>query len=306
MQIKYAVSGQGAAGAAGPIGINWISGGWLNTANYAVRDAVEENGSSFFCKVANGISTTVIQPGVTSGWETYWDVIASGGPPSWIAWNDRPAANTVPFGTIYGILPASLIGTGKNPAGILIQSDGALWRPLGGAQKIAFAYGTEETPIATKSATTADVNTKYDVGTDPALLIGMMYLGSGVRVKCVYKKTSTGAVDTELKAYLGRDAASASNSAILAIVSTGVSAATRSAKIDQTAIVTITGAYNDTPASRFTTDSIPVNTATSDVLVDRDGAISTGALNYVTFWDKPLLAATESRALISYEVWWVG
>lgn len=306
MQIKYVGGGQGAPGAPGVAGINWRSG-WLNSANYAVRDAVEENGSSFYCKAANGISTTVIQPGVTANWATYWDVLSSGGPPISVDWDTKPLVTDVPDGTIMHINGSSLIGTGKNLSGIMIQALNGKWRPFCGQQKLGSAYGSEATPLATNaSGTTLATNIKFDVGTDIGVLIGMLYQYSGIRVRAVFERTNTEANDIEFKALLGRSNSVAADAGTIATIPTGTTnTSPRSAKIDQTARVIVTGAYNDTPASKFVTDSVPVNTATSDVVADRDGAISTDALNYVTFWDKQNTLNTGNRILISYEVWWV-
>ena len=96
------------------------------------------------------------------------------------------------------------------------------------------------------------------------------------------------------------------DSGIIGIVSTSVGDSNpRSIKIDQTARVVVTGAYNDTPASKFVSNSCPINTNSTEVVADRDGFISTDALNYVTFWDKQNTLNTGNRILISYEVWWV-
>lgn len=306
MQIKYVGGGgNGATGAAGIPGITWI-GAWADNVNYAVRDAVTENGSSFYCKVVNGPGTAVKQPGVTSGWETYWDVLSSGGPPSTLAWADLPDVATVPDGTIYRIDPASLIGTGKNLSGIMVQAGNGKWRPLGGQQKLGSAFGSEAAPLATNaSGTTLATKIKFDVGTDIGILIGMLYQGAGIRVRAVFERTTSELNVIDFQALLGRSVASA-DSGIIGIVSTSVGDSNpRSIKIDQTARVIVTGAYNDTPASKFVSDSIPLNFSTSDVVADRDGFISTGALNYVTFWDKQNTLNTGNRILISYEVWWV-
>lgn len=306
MQIKYVSGGPGVPGANGIAGITWI-GQWLNTANYVVRDSVAENGSSFYCKAVNGAGSTIVQPGVTSGWETYWDVLSSGGPPSTVLWDDKPSAPSVPGGTIYRIHPDSLIGSGKNTAGIMIQSDGVLWRPLGGQQKLGSAFGSEAAPLATNaSGTTLATKIKFNVGTDIGVLIGMLYQGAGIRIRAVFEKTTIEGNATDFQALLGRSVAYA-DSGIIAIISTAASDVTnpRSIKLDQTARVVVTGAYNDATPSKFVSDSIPMNTNATEIVSDRDGFISTGALNYVTFWDKQNTLNTGNRILISYEVWWV-
>lgn len=279
-------------------------GEWINTANYIKDHAVEDNGSSYICLVANGAGSSVIQPGVTSGWETYWAMMASGGPPESVDWDDKPLASSVPAGTIMHINGTSLIGTGRNMAGIMIQSDGTTWRPFGGRQKIAGVYGSEAAPLATLSATTNATNVKYDVGTDVGIPIGMLYEFAGIEVKATYQKQTSNTNQVVFGARMGRDTTIA-NTGIIGQVSIGTTAtAGRTTRVNGIGRVITTGAYDDTPASSFTSDYATFNAAGSDAVADKSGNISTDALNYVIFFDQADVG-TDVRALISYEVFWV-
>lgn len=278
-------------------------GEWINTNNYAVDNGCEENGSSYICKVANGADTTVIQPGVTTGWATYWDVMASGGPPTSVDWDNTPLVTDVPVNTIMHINGTSLIGTGRNLAGIMIQSDGTNWRPFGGCQKIASSYASEASPITTLSNTTNATNQKYDVGTDVGINIGMLYESAGIEVKCLFQKQTASVNAITFGARMGRDTTTA-NTGIIVQGAIGItSAANRTARLESCARVITTGAYNDTPASNFTINYAIPNSPGSDAVADRSGNISTDALNYVIFYDNADVG-TDVRALISYEVFW--
>lgn len=64
---------KGATGAAGVPGLTW-RGAWSILTHYVAGDAVSSAGSSYICILA----AFEIEPGVTLGWETYWDVLAAG------------------------------------------------------------------------------------------------------------------------------------------------------------------------------------------------------------------------------------
>ncbi len=65
----------GSAGSAGPAGITW-RGAYGAGTTYAPGDATQNAGSSYFCQLANGPSTTVVAPGSDS---SVWSVLCSGG-----------------------------------------------------------------------------------------------------------------------------------------------------------------------------------------------------------------------------------
>lgn len=279
-------------------------GEWVNSEDYVKDHAVNENGSTYICLIANGVSSSVVQPGVTSGWATYWGMMASGGPPESTTWDAKPTAVSVPDWTIIHINPSSLIGTSANPAGIMIQAVDGLWRPFNGRQKLAGAYGSEAAPLATLSATTNGTNVKYDVGTDVGILVGMLYASAGIEVVATFQKVTSNTNQVVFGARLGRDNTTA-NTGIVGQVSIGTTAtAGRTTTVKGVARVITTGAYNDTPASVFTANYATINAAGSDAVADKSGNISTDALNYVIFFDQADVG-TDARALISYEVFWV-
>ena len=155
--------------------------------------------------------------------------------------------------------------------------------------------------------TVAGNNTKFNVGDDIGVLNGMLYEGAGIRIKSYYKKTTSGAVDHEFSPMLLNSSSmpATGNLGKIVAISVGASDVTRAVKVDQTIRVTNIGAFDAVPPSKFTTDGTPVNTATGGGnVVDRDGAISTDAINYVIFGDKAIGSGAETRVLINYEVFW--
>jgi hypothetical protein len=63
----------GETGATGAPGLTWL-GAWSILTHYVAGDAVSHGGSSYICILA----AFEIEPGVTAGWATYWDVLAAG------------------------------------------------------------------------------------------------------------------------------------------------------------------------------------------------------------------------------------
>ena len=63
---------KGATGATGTPGLTW-KGAWSILTHYVAGDAVSHGGSSYICILA----AFQIEPGVTAGWATYWDVLAA-------------------------------------------------------------------------------------------------------------------------------------------------------------------------------------------------------------------------------------
>jgi alkyl hydroperoxide reductase subunit AhpF len=47
---------------------------WNDTTDYAIGNIASNDGDWYICTTANGVSTTIYEPNVTSGWESYWDV----------------------------------------------------------------------------------------------------------------------------------------------------------------------------------------------------------------------------------------
>ncbi|MCP4381412.1 MAG: hypothetical protein GY798_08345, partial [Hyphomicrobiales bacterium] len=58
-------------------GLVW-QGAWLSSTTYAVLDAVENDGSSYVCKLAH-TAAAANEPGVGASWSTYWDLSAQAG-----------------------------------------------------------------------------------------------------------------------------------------------------------------------------------------------------------------------------------
>ena len=60
-------------------GTYWlIFGEWLSTTNYLTAGVrVKHGGVHYICRQQSGPSTTVVEPGVTSGWENYWALVSS-------------------------------------------------------------------------------------------------------------------------------------------------------------------------------------------------------------------------------------
>ena len=54
-------------------------GTWSDATDYNPRDTVYNDGNSYICLVANGVSTSVVEPSITAGWETYWDMFVAKG-----------------------------------------------------------------------------------------------------------------------------------------------------------------------------------------------------------------------------------
>lgn len=63
---------KGAKGDAGGV-VNW-SGQWSGSTTYVINDGVNNGGTSYIAIAGS----TNIEPGVTSGWESYWMVLAGG------------------------------------------------------------------------------------------------------------------------------------------------------------------------------------------------------------------------------------
>lgn len=58
-----------------PGGVTAWQGGWDAGTTYTTADSVSYNGTSYVARTGS----TGVEPGVTSGWETYWQVLATGG-----------------------------------------------------------------------------------------------------------------------------------------------------------------------------------------------------------------------------------
>lgn len=53
-------------------------GAWATSTDYNISEGVENDGSSYICKLAHTSGATS-EPGVGASWTTYWDLVASKG-----------------------------------------------------------------------------------------------------------------------------------------------------------------------------------------------------------------------------------
>lgn len=123
--VDYAVtlSQVGQQGAAGPTGISWL-GAWALSTDFAPRDVVSNNGSSYICIQAHTSSITD-EPGVGANTATYWEVLAEKG------------ADGSGIGTVTSIDVAG--GTGLTSSGGPITSSGTITVALDAASQDSLA-----------------------------------------------------------------------------------------------------------------------------------------------------------------------
>lgn len=136
--VDYAVtlSQVGQQGAAGPTGISWL-GAWALSTDFALRDVVSNNGSSYICIQAHTSSATD-EPGVGANTATYWEVLAAKGV-------DGSGTGTVTSIDITG-------GAGLTSSGGPVTSSGAITVALDATSQASLA-------LADSAAQEADVET---------------------------------------------------------------------------------------------------------------------------------------------------
>jgi hypothetical protein len=55
------------------------AGQWADDVDYTPNNCVFNSGSSYICVAPNGVGTSVYEPGVTTDWEDYWDILVQKG-----------------------------------------------------------------------------------------------------------------------------------------------------------------------------------------------------------------------------------
>lgn len=145
---EYAISLQqvGQQGAAGPTGISW-RGEWALSTDFALRDAVSNNGSSYICIQAHTSSATD-EPGVGANTATYWEVLAAKGV-------DGSGTGTVTSIDITG-------GTGITSTGGPVTSSGAITVALDSATQTSLALADSAQQPPAEGAFVDGDKTKLD------------------------------------------------------------------------------------------------------------------------------------------------
>lgn len=213
-------------------------------------------------------------------------------------WATIPAANSMPSGTTVRVDPSSFGGTYKSPLGILMVTDGTVWRPKGGAQLMARGASSLASPIATVTGTGSDV--LFPITTQFSLPAGLLsYTGIGIRVRAVFQKTGADAAASTFRIKLGKNNSSGTSDIVASIATNAV--ALDGAKLNQTARVTTLGANT---VAVFTTDTLQDNGRGTSLIVDRNTYLDTTTANYVLFTASGVSGAT--HALISFTIELVG
>lgn len=120
---------------------------------------------------------------------------------------ELPAASTFPLGTEVRIHPDCFVGTGHNPLGIKLVSDGTNWNPAGPQMMFRARFGTLATPTLTASAIG-----KFSIPVDPVIPYGLLRDDSVLVFKGLFRKNGTDATSALVKGYLGTNATYSSNS----------------------------------------------------------------------------------------------
>lgn len=235
--------------------------------------------------------------GVAIGFQDRGGVTIGGAPPIY-TFGSQPAANSVAFGTVIGLNPSFLIGTGATTLPIFVVSDTVKWMPFG-KQDLFQGIGSSAAPIATMGAQNPAVETVFNIGTNPGIPTGLLYAGCGIEIEAVFTKTGADTASSIFSAKFGKNNSSSDDIWYL-----GTSAGAASANQDclLTARIITMGAAG---VAVSTMNSIPRNAGATNTIRDRQNVgLDTTLTNYLSFRCTPP-NITATHALLNYTVRWV-